>query len=607
MKKESQSLKKSLAFSWKYTKNHRLLLFFSLFCQLLSVALGVAAPIVSARIIRAYANNEAWRVMYIALALLIIQLLRNLFLVISNQGYNRLYRRVLTALEDDLVRNVLKIEIRCMDEKGSGLFIQRLTTDTGRIAAGFNSLADMITQILNYVGIMIAMLLVSPLMFLLVLALMAVQSLIELYRTKRLKKDDRSFRQANEQFSGLVGEMIRGAKDVRLLNSEEEFASRLGSRISDSNDKRLYMQKRSWRMKLLRFEIGETGSFAVIAILAFLISQGTLLPSTALVLYNYYADLGPNAVKFLGTFLEFLSDFNLSNERVQALFDSPEFPRESFGTRELENPKGEITFEHVSFSYDTDENGPGRKVLDDMSFTIHSGETVAFVGKSGCGKTTTFNLISKLYTAQEGRVLLDGMDILELTKDSIRKNLTVVSQNPYIFHLTIRENLSIAKPDMSEDEMRQVCRLACIEEDILQMPQGYDSLVGEGGVNMSGGQRQRLAIARALLRNSPVILFDEATSALDNVTQAQIQTAIDNMRKNRTVILIAHRLSTIIHADQIFYMQDGRILAQGTHEELLASCPPYRELASMEGAGSVSGDREPSLCRHSGISTSAPV
>jgi len=590
MDKKPQSLRKSLSFSWKYTKDHRLLLAVSILSQLCSVVLSVAAPIVSARIIRAYANDEAWRVTYIAITLLVIQLFRNLFLVISNQGYNRVYRRTLTALEDDLVRGVLSVRSASLDENGSGLFIQRLTTDTGRIAAGFNTLAEMITQIMNYVGILIAMFLVSPTMFLLVLVMIALQSLIELYRTKRLKKDDRAYRQANEKFYGLVSEMVRGAKDVRLLNSEEEFASRVGGRIREANDRRLYMQKRSWRMKLVRFEIGEAASFAVIIILTSLIDKQLVIPSTALVLYNYYADLGPNAVKFVGTFMEFLADFNLSNERAQALLDSAAFPKETFGGRELESFRGDIAFEHVSFSYDHDGDAPARWILNDLSFAVHAGQTAAFVGKSGSGKTTAFNLITKLYEAQEGRVLLDGVDILELSRESIRNNITVVSQNPYIFHLTIRENLSIAKPDMTEEEMRTVCKLACIDEDIERMPQGYDTLIGEGGVNMSGGQRQRLAIARALLRDSPVILFDEATSALDNVTQAQIQTAIDNMSKGRTVLLIAHRLSTVIHSDQIFYMQDGRILDHGTHEELLETCAPYRELAGMEGTGAAPAD-----------------
>ena len=160
--------------------------------------------------------------------------------------------------------------------------------------------------------------------------------------------------------------------------------------------------------------------------------------------------------------------------------------------------------------------------------------------------------------------------------------MTVVTQNPYIFRMSVWDNLKLVKPDLTDEEMKEVCRLACIDEDILNMPEGYDTLIGEGGVNLSGGQRQRLAIARSMLRDSKIILFDEATSALDNTTQARIQQAIDNMRRDRTVVIIAHRLSTIMNADRILYMQDGRILAEGTHEELMRSCEEYRTLAAME-------------------------
>ena len=160
--------------------------------------------------------------------------------------------------------------------------------------------------------------------------------------------------------------------------------------------------------------------------------------------------------------------------------------------------------------------------------------------------------------------------------------MTVVSQSPYIFHLSVRENLRLAKEDMTEEEMKHVCALACIDEDIESMPEKYDTVIGEGGVNLSGGQRQRLAIARSLLKDYRVVLFDEATSALDNVTQASIQKAIDNISADRTVVLIAHRLSTVINAAHIMYMQDGAILAEGTHEELLKSCEPYRLLYQKE-------------------------
>ena len=574
---------KNLQFSWKYTKNHRGLLAFAASCQMLGAVLAVAAPIVSARIITAYANDEAWKVMYIALALLIIQLLRNLFQVISNQSYNRMYVKTLSALENDLVRGVLELESRCIDEKGSGLFIQRLTGDTSRIAAGFNSMADMVTQLLNYVGVLIAMFVINPMISLFVLFMMAAQSAIEVWRTQRLRKDDKEYRKANERFYGLVGEMVRGARDIRLLHSEEDFASELGERIDEANGKRLYMQRRSWSFKLFRWEIGEAGSFAMIALLAALISQKAILPSVALVLYNYYADLGPNAVKFIGNFLEFLADFNLSNERVQALLDGQEFPKEQFGSAELEAVRGEITFDRVTFAYEDHPGKPAKNILDEMSFCIRPGETAALVGRSGCGKTTTFNLINKLYEAQGGVVRIDGIDIRELSRDALRSNITVVSQNPYIFNMSVKDNLRLVRPDLTDQEMQEICALACIDEDIRQMPQGYDSIIGEGGVNLSGGQRQRLAIARAMVRNTRIILFDEATSALDNITQAGIQEAIENMRKGRTVVLVAHRLSTVMNADRILYMQDGKILAEGRHEELLKICEPYRILAEMEG------------------------
>ena len=162
--------------------------------------------------------------------------------------------------------------------------------------------------------------------------------------------------------------------------------------------------------------------------------------------------------------------------------------------------------------------------------------------------------------------------------------MTVVSQAPYIFHLSVRENLRLAKPDMTEDEMKRACALACIDEDIEEMPNGYDTVIGEGGVNLSGGQRQRLAIARSILKDYRIILFDEATSALDNVTQAKIQRAIEQIGEDRTIVLIAHRLSTVIHADRILYMEDGKILAEGTHEELLKSCEPYRLLYQEEAS-----------------------
>lgn len=577
------SAAKNYSFAWKYVGSQKTILFLSIFVQFLSVILGVVAPVLSAKIIVNYMDSEVKRVIAIAVVLLVVRVLKNYFLVLSNQGYNEVYCKTLSHLENDLIQSTLRIKNSCLDEKGSGLFIQRLTNDTSRIATGFNRIADMIAQTVNYVGILIAILVVSPYGFLLTLILLTTESVMEIMRTRQLCADDRIYRSANEKFSGFVGETIRGAKDVKLLNSEDAFCKEAQERIQNANDKRLYMQGRSWKMKLARWELSEVGTFIFIVLLALAILYGFQDAATVIVIYNYFSSLDVRAVTLAGEFMEFIRDFNLSVERVCALVLSPEFPKERFGSVELKEPKGEITFDKVSFGYTSGKRAaPEKQVLKDMSFTIRPGEITAFVGKSGCGKSTVFNLICRLYDPQKGRIYLDGTDIRTLTRDSVRDNMTVVSQSPYIFHLSVRENLRLAKEDMTEEEMKHVCALACIDEDIESMPEKYDTVIGEGGVNLSGGQRQRLAIARSLLKDYRVVLFDEATSALDNVTQASIQKAIDNISADRTVVLIAHRLSTVINAAHIMYMQDGAILAEGTHEELLKSCEPYRLLYQKE-------------------------
>ena len=285
----------------------------------------------------------------------------------------------------------------------------------------------------------------------------------------------------------------------------------------------------------------------------------------------------------MGNILDFLTEMNLSCERLRALTDDKSFPKEIFGTVSKKDIKGAVRFENVRFSYNISKlNTSTRWVLYDMSFDITPGETVALVGKSGSGKTTILNLISRLYDAFSGNVFIDGINVKELDKESLRGCISVVTQTPYIFQMSIRDNLRIAKPDMTDEEMHRAASLACLDEEIEAKPEKYETIVGEGGATLSGGQRQRLAIARSLLKGCSILMLDEATSALDNITQAKIQQAIENIHGQTTIIMVAHRLSTVVGADRIMLVEGGRVFDQGTHQELMERCSSYRELYLME-------------------------
>ena len=221
-------------------------------------------------------------------------------------------------------------------------------------------------------------------------------------------------------------------------------------------------------------------------------------------------------------------------------------------------------------------------MFDDLSFKVKANSTVAFVGKSGAGKSTIFNLLCKMYDYNDGLITIDGVDVKELNKASIRDHITIISQNPYIFNLSIRDNLKLVKDNLTEEEMIEACKIACLDDFIMSLPDKYDTIVGEGGISLSGGQRQRLAIARALVQKTEIILFDEATSALDNETQSKIQQAIDNLQGNFTILIVAHRLSTIKNCDKILFLDDGKIDAEGSHEELLKKCRKYKDLYNSE-------------------------
>lgn len=577
----------TLKFIWKYTKPFKGWVYLGIVVHILRAIILIITPLVSAQVIVSITKNTAEQVVLTAGSLLLISVISGTVSIACNLTYNHVYNKTLSLLEGDLVHHVLKITTGSLGEKGAGVFIQRLTQDTSQLATSLSTLIVVLSQFFEKIGILAAILIMNRLAFLVVAGILVIQIIIETVRTQTLKADDIVLRNAEERYTGLVSEMIHGAADVKLTNSEQAFEKELKDRIHNANGKRLKMWNRGAVFDISRLQLDSVGTYVFIMVLAFLLSRGSIEPAAAVVLFNYRSGIEYTAIQLIGSLMQLVRETEISTKRIISLIQGSEFSREHFGTKHPEPLKGSIRFEHVSFSYNEGILGkPARRVLKDVSFKIHPGETVAIVGSSGCGKSTVFNLVSKLYEVGKGAVYIDDIDVRELDAETLRGRITVVNQLPYIFQLSVRDNLRLVKPEMTEEEMRAVCKMACIDKDIQEKPDGFDSILGENGVNLSGGQRQRLAIARAFLKNSNILMLDEATSALDNITQARIFQAIREHWKGRTVIMIAHRLSTVISADRILFMEKGRILDMGTHQELLGRCAPYKRLYETEALGS---------------------
>ena len=285
--------------------------------------------------------------------------------------------------------------------------------------------------------------------------------------------------------------------------------------------------------------------------------------------------------------VESISDFGVSYnkvtvslKRIDEIINNKIYPDEEFGNIENIKGKGSIEFKNVKFRYSEDED----YTLKGLNLSIKPNEKTAIIGRSGNGKSTIFNLLLRYFDSNEGQILLDGIDIKDLSEKELRKNISIIRQTPFLFNMSIIDNFRLVKSDVTLKEVRKVCKEAYIDDYIMSLPNKYETIVGGGGINLSGRQKQRLAIARTLLLNTKIILFDEATSALDNESQEYIKKTIDKLVDKHTIIIVAHRLSTIIDADTINVIDKGKLIASGKHDELLKNCKIYNSLYNTESS-----------------------
>ena len=567
---------RNLKKTWSFVKEEKRKLIICIVLSGLLSLIGAITPLVSARLLLNLTEGLLDKLFRIALFLFIIENTRNIIHFMYKIIFNKYMMNVVSILQYNIAKETLKLETFELDKKSSGVFIDRLNNDSREIIDIFSSLGETLIDVLTNIGILMAVFLVNKIVFFYFLITMIIISLLEKIRMKKFFEIDKKRRKMQEKNTGLVSELVRGIRDIKVLNAEENFLNIAKEKLEAVNNERYKMQKLRHRYILIIDTIKDLSNLLFIVLGIYLVNINNLDPANFVILYMY-KDKIRGFLNHVVTMVELLKEFNVSCDRVFEIIENEKFSKEKFGNKKIKKIKGNFEFKNVSFSYK--EKYP---VLKNINFKIPCNKTTSFVGKTGSGKTTIFSLMNKLYTINEGEILLDGVNINDLDKNSIRDNISVITQNPYIFNMSIKDNLKIAKENMTDEEMVKVAKIACLHDFVMKLPEKYDTVIGEGGHSLSGGERQRLAIARALLKQSGIILFDEATSALDNETQEEIQKAIHNMKGKYTVLIIAHRLSTVIDSDQILLINDGKIIDSGTHFELLNTSKIYKKLYEKE-------------------------
>ncbi len=563
--------------TFKYAKEERKQFILFLSFSLLVAITGAIFPVLSAQIVVNITNSFFLKVIIVAIALFFVQNIRNISNYFTNKCTQLFLRKTLLEMNTDVAEKAVKLKMKEIENKSTGLFIDRISNDSNNMVNTLLNLNVYITEIIANIGVLFAIFIISKIMFLYVLLSLILLYLIEKVRMNLYYKQDKKYRELRENNVGIISELIRGIRDIKVLNIEKNFIRKTKEKIEYANDERFKMANNSNKFRLLSDTIQEIILFIFIILGILLVTKDLLTASNLVVLYMYQDRIYYNLLFYITNLIDQIKNFNLSSNRVYEVIDDNTMEKEKFGDKKKEKLKGNIEFKNVSFSYNNND-----MILENLSFKINENETVAIVGKTGSGKSTILSLIDKLYEINSGKITIDNIDINDFDKDSLRNNISIITQSPYIFNFTIKENLSLVKPDMTKTEMINACSLASLHEFIVSLPNGYDTILGEDGINLSGGQRQRLAIARALLKDTEIILFDEATSALDNTTQKEIMEAINNMKGKYTIIIVAHRLSTIKNSDRIIFIENGKVKSEGTHEQLIKKCKEYKNLYESE-------------------------
>ena len=554
-----------------------------LFAATLALAIGTALLAISVpKIIQFIVDNYiAARETQLLFAgvgvILVVYVFRELLNCFRIRLNNTLEQKVLLDLRQDLHNKLLALPIGFFDQRKSGDVASRVIDDVTEVE---RALLDGTEQgsvaVLTIIGITAFLFTMQPLLAAIVLIPIPVLAVLAYNHARHTRKNWRQVRDSSGLLNSLLVEDIQGNRLIQSFNLTKRESRRFRDQSLDLREKTLRaMYRYSRYISTVQF-VASLGVVAVVGVGGWMVIEETLTMGQ-FIAFNVYCTMLYQPIFQLNTLNHMISAGKAAGERVFEVLDHPVDIQNASDPKLFPSPPVTVRFDQVEFAYA--ERSP---VLHDFDLDLPAGKVTAIVGHTGAGKSTIANLILRYYDVSGGRVEINGTDVREIELGSLRSRIGVVAQDPFLFDATVRDNLLLARMDASDVDIWEALRGASAEDFVQRLPDGLDTLIGERGIRLSMGEKQRLTIARVLLRNPPLVILDEATSSVDTITEKQIQAALDNLVQHRTVLVIAHRLSTVRRADQIVVVEQGRILEKGTHNDLLANGGHYAKLWSHQ-------------------------
>ena len=564
-----------------YYKPHMGLFTLDMFCAVAVALCNLYYPTLARRIINEYSLKESYAPIIIgAVMLLLVYIVKATGTYIMGYYGHIVGVRMQKDMRRDLFAKYQKLPFSYFDDHKTGDLLSRLTGDLQNVSElAHHGPENLFLAILMFVGAFIILFSINSTLTLIMFAIIPFIILFTALTRRSMFEAMKNSRKEMANVNSTLENSITGIRETKAYVAHHHEKCKFAA----TNE--MFAKYRSQSMRWIGIYSAVMEFLTDLLYLVIIFIGGVFmiqgkLNAADFTAFLLYINMFINPIHRFVTLFEQLQEGMSGFSRFYEIITTPDELDE--GTVEIDDIRGDVSFENVTFSYFADDADGNKAVISNLSLSLKAGDTVALVGPSGGGKSTICNLIPRFYNVQSGRITVDGVNVMDITLDSLRRNIGMVSQNVFLFDGTVRDNIAYARPDASDEEIIEAAKKANIHDFILTLDEGYDTEVGERGVKLSGGQRQRISIARVFLKNPKLLILDEATSALDNVTEMQIQSSLEELSRGRTVIVVAHRLSTVKNADEIVVIDQTGIVERGSHDDLLAKDGEYKKLYSYQ-------------------------